>query len=202
MRKLIALKKYQDGEFLPPENELSKQLGVSRNTIRQATNKLELEGLIVRKKGYGTKVAESVVTTQLNSWHSFTQEMNEKGIAFKNYSIEARWVEPDEKISTFFKISNAQKVVQLSRIRGDKKAPFVYFESYFHPRVGITPDENFSLPLYDLLEEKFKTPVTTSQEKISARLASQITAKRLNIKPGEPVLVRERFVFDPGNRPV
>ncbi|MCG8523163.1 MAG: winged helix-turn-helix domain-containing protein, partial [Pseudomonadales bacterium] len=62
MRKLIELPKYKKGEFLPGEVELAQKLGVSRNTIRQATNKLEYEGLIIRKKGYGTKVAENSFT--------------------------------------------------------------------------------------------------------------------------------------------
>lgn len=51
LRKLIAMEKFRKGAFLPKEVELANRLGVSRNTIRQATNKLENEGLIVRKKG-------------------------------------------------------------------------------------------------------------------------------------------------------
>lgn len=56
LRKLIELPEYKNGDFLPKEIELAKKLGISRNTIRQATNKLENEGLLIRKKGVGTKV--------------------------------------------------------------------------------------------------------------------------------------------------
>lgn len=202
LRKLIEQPKYQKGEFLPPEVEMAKTLGVSRNTIRQATNKLEYEGLIVRKKGFGTKVAENTLTTQLNSWHSFTQEMNEKGISFKNYLVKAEWVEASDKIANFFNVPEKTEILQITRLRGDDAGPFVYFESYIHPRIGISEGENFSLPLYELLETKYKTPVAVSQEKIKARVATKITADRLRIKKGEPVLIRERFVSDPGNRPV
>ena len=202
LRELIELPQYQAGEFLPKEVDLSRQLGISRNTLRQASNKLEYEGLIVRKKGYGTKVALKPFTTHLNSWHSFTQEMNQKGIAFRNFSIHAEWVEPTDKIALFFSIPQQTKVVKLSRLRGDENGPFVYFESYFHPRIGITPDEDFKKPLYQLLEEKFKIVPDTSLERIKARLATPITAERLRIKKGEPVLIRERFVSDPGDRPV
>jgi len=202
LRKLIELPKYKAGEFLPVEVELAKKLGVSRNTIRQATNKLEYEGLLIRKKGLGTKVAEKSVTTQLANWHSFTQEMNEKGIAFRNFLNVAELVKCSEKVALFFNIQKNTEIVKLSRLRGDKDGPFVYFESYFHPRIGITVDENFSQPLYELLETKYKTPVALSQEKIKARLATEITANRLKINKGEPVLIRERFVSDPGNRPV
>jgi GntR family transcriptional regulator len=202
LRKLIELPKHKAGEFLPAEIELSKNLGVSRNTIRQATNKLEYEGLIIRKKGYGTKVAEKTLTTQLSSWHSFTQEMNDKGIAFTNFLINAEMVECNEKVAGFFNVPIKTKVVKLSRLCGDKNGPFVFFESYFHPRIGILTNEDFSQPLYELLEEKYKTQVNISHEKIKARLASKIISKRLKIKPGEPVLIRERFVSGQGEKPV
>lgn len=202
LRKIIEQPNYKSGEFLPPEVELAKQLGVSRNTIRQATNKLEYEGLIIRKKGYGTKVVEKTLTTQLASWHSFTQEMNDKGIAFTNFLIDAEWVECDEKIALFFNIPKNTKVVKLVRLRGDKNGPFVYFESYFHPRIGISTNENFDMPLYELLESQFNISVSVSREKIKARLATEITAKCLKIKTGEPIMIRERFVSGPGDKPV
>lgn len=202
LRDLIELPNYKNGEFLPAEVELAKQLGVSRNTIRQATNKLEHEGLIVRKKGFGTKVAEKSFTTQLDNWHSFTQEMNENGIAFTNYLITAEWVECDSKIAIFFNIPEKTKVLKLSRLRGDESGPFVFFESYFHPRIGISEKEDFEQSLYELLEEKFKIQPSISRERIKARLATKIIARRLRIKPGEPVMIRERFVSDVGDKPV
>jgi GntR family transcriptional regulator len=202
LRKLIDLPEYKSGQFLPTEVELAKRLGVSRNTIRQATNKLEYEGSIVRKKGYGTKVAENSMNTQLSSWHSFTQEMNQKGLSYINYLIKAEIVECNEKVAGFFNIPVKKDVVKLSRLRGDKSGPFVYFESYFHPRLEISIDEDFSQPLYQLLEEKYQTTVTVSSERIKARPASNITAKRLKIKKGEPVLIRERYVSGPGEKPV
>lgn len=202
LRKLIEQPNYQKGEFLPPEVEMAKTLGVSRNTIRQATNKLEYEGLIIRKKGFGTKVVENTLTTQLNSWHSFTQEMSEKGVYFKNYLVKAECVEASDKIATFFNLPAKSEVLQITRLRGDETGPFVYFESYLHPRIGVSEAENFTQPLYELLEVRYKTPVSVSREKIKARIASKITADRLKIKKGEPVLIRERFVSDPGNRPV
>jgi GntR family transcriptional regulator len=202
LRRLIDLPQYANGDFLPREVDLAKTLGISRNTIRQATNKLEYEGLIVRKKGLGTKVAVKTVTTQLDSWHSFTQEMNEKGIAFTNFLIEAQWEEISEKIARFFNLPEKSRVVKLSRLRGDANGPFVYFESYFHPRIGLTPEEDFTQPLYELLESKFNTPVRISREQIRARKSSATTARRLRMITGDPVLIRERFVYDPGDRPV
>jgi GntR family transcriptional regulator len=111
-------------------------------------------------------------------------------------------VKADKRLSAFFEIEENQPVLRLTRLRGDDDGPFVFFESYFHPRIGFTGNEDFTRPLYDILENDYHVVPTYSNEKIKARLASAITAKRLKIKKGEPVLIRERFVLDPGKRPL
>jgi len=202
LRKLIELPEYKNGGFLPKEVEFAKRLGISRNTIRQATNKLEYEGLLIRKKGVGTKVSQNTLTTNLDSWHSFTQEMSEKGVVFINFVIETNWVKADAKIAAFMQIPEETELLCLVRLRGFEDGPFVYFESYFHPRIGLTGKEDFTRPLYDIIEHDYHVVPSTSSERIRAKSASAITAKRLRIGRGDPVLVRERFVSDPGNRPI
>ena len=202
LRKMIELPEYKNGGFLPKEIEFAQRLGISRNTIRQATNKLEYEGLLVRKKGVGTRVTQNTVTTSLDSWHSFTQEMSEKGVVFVNFLIEIKRVKVAAKIANFMQIPEGTELLCLIRLRGFEDGPFVYFESYFHPRIGLTGKEDFTRPLYDIIEQDYNVVPSLSRERIRAKSASTITAKQLRIRTGDPVLVRERFVSDPGDRPI
>lgn len=201
LRKLIARSEYKNGKPLPKEIELSNRFGVSRNTVRQATNKLENEGLITRKKGVGTFVTQHDLSTQLSNWHSFTLEMMQKGLAFENLEIKTNWIKANEKLANFFRIRKNTKVLQLIRLRAIEGEPAVYFESCFHPRIGLTEGNDFSQPLYNLLEEKFGIVVVRSNEHIRAQQAGPV-AKKLNLHANDPILVRERFVYDPGDRPV
>jgi len=200
LRNLLDQPQFKNGAFLPKEVELAKKLGVSRNTIRQATNKLEYEGLITRKKGVGTKVSGKAITTSLTEWHSFTQEMSSKGIPFTNLDIKVAWVIPEEHIANFLNVKGKVKVLKLSRLKGAKE-PFVFFESYFQPRIGLTGKEDFNRHLYDILEQDYHSTPALSKEHIRAELAGDL-AKILNVKKSDPILVRERFVSDPGNRPL
>lgn len=50
--------KYKAGHQLPPEIEFSSELGVSRNTVRQAIMSLAREGLVTRAKGRGSFVTQ------------------------------------------------------------------------------------------------------------------------------------------------
>lgn len=202
LRELIASDDYKNGKLLPNEINFAKQLGISRNTVRQATNKLVYEGLLVRKKGVGTKAADQSVDTRINNWLSFTQEMQSKGIKIKNYEITTEWVEASEEIAAFFRIPEGKKILKMSRLRGRQEYPFVYFISYFHPMVGLTGNEDFSKPLYEILEKEYSVIAKTSKEEISARAADKFLATKLNINTGDAILKRKRFVFDPGSRPI
>lgn len=202
LRSLIKKPEYQNGKFLPNEVDLAKYLGISRNTIRQATNKLVYENLLVRKKGVGTKVAKNNITTKLEKWSSFTHEMGEKGVAFKNYKIDVKWVEADGDLKQLFNVPKKTKVLKVERLKGLGSGPVVLFISYFHPRIGLTGNEDYSQPLYDILEKDHHTVASVSKEGISAILADEELSEILDINVGDPVLFRKRVVCDPGDRPI
>jgi GntR family transcriptional regulator len=60
----IVSGRWAPGHRLPSEPEIARRFGLSRTTIRQALGRLEQEGLITRRKGHGTFVAE----TRPRSW--------------------------------------------------------------------------------------------------------------------------------------
>lgn len=202
LRQLISLPEYQNSKLFPNEIELSKRLGISRSTLRLAINKLVFEGLLVRKKGVGTMVSTPTVSTRFNNWRSFTQEMKTKGIEIKNYELHVSWQLPAPEVAQFFGMKESGKIVELRRLRGNKERPFVYFISYFNPLIGLTGEENFTAPLYEILETSYHTIAKLSKEEISARAADNFLAKKLELNPGDPILMRKRYVFDQNDRPI
>lgn len=202
LRGMINDPEYHNGKFLPKEVDLSKILGISRNTIRQATNRLVQEHLLIRKKGVGTKVAKKQVETKLTNWVSFSQEMHAKGIDFRNYEIKTSRIRADLEISEHLEIKEGQEVFKLERLRGQDNGPLVYFISYFHPRIGITGNEDFEKHLYEILEYQYHTIPVLSSEHISAILANKFLSEKLGVSINTPILLRKRIVYDPGNRPI
>lgn len=201
LRKIIELPEHQQGKLLPNEVQMASSLGISRNTLRQAINKLVFEGLLIRKKGVGTIVTKPV-DSKANNWKSFSQEMKTKGINIVNYDIEFKWLVPEIEILQFFGLKEGSKVLKMERLRGSDSGPFVFFISYFHPRIGLTGQEDFNRPLYNIMEEDYSVTVKISQEEITATAANKEMADKLEMNFGEPILKRKRFVFDPGRRPI
>lgn len=202
IRQLIKKEEYKNGELLPNEVELSKKLGISRNTLRQAINKLVFEGLLVRKKGVGTKVASKSVLGGIKNWLSFSQEMKMLGLEIKNYELHVTFKQIKPEISNFFQIDPNISCLTLERVRGHADFPFVYFISHFNPNINMDCQQNFNRPLYEILEKDFNIIVKTSKEEISAKLAGDYIAEKLNIKSNDPILIRKRFVYDINNQPI
>lgn len=202
LRELIQKEEYQNGKLLPNEVELSEQLKISRNTLRQAINKLVFEGLLTRKKRLGTRVSAKKVVSGANNWLSFSQEMKVLGIDVHNFEMHSSWSAPSKEAISFFKIKDEKKLLKIERLRGKKDLPFVYFISEFNPAIPLTGSENFNYPLYEMLENDYGIIVQTSQEEISADAADDFFAKKLEIAPGEPILIRKRYVYDINGQPV
>ena len=204
LRKLIESDEYKNGKLLPNEVLLSQQLNISRNTLRQAINKLVFEGLLVRKKGHGTKVQRKGIVGGVKNWLSFSQEMKMMGIEVRNFELHVSYKKPDEEICNFFELDPEQppKCVVLERVRGNVDFPFVSFISYFNPSIKMKGDDDFSKPLYGILENKYGIVVKTSKEEVSARLAGHEIAEKLDIEPNDPILIRKRFVYDTNGLPV
>jgi len=202
LRDLISRDEYKNGQLLPTEVELSRQLGISRNTLRQAIERLTLEGLLIRKKGVGTKVARKGISVGVKNWMSFSQEMRMLGIEVRNYELHLSYQIPTPEIAAFFDIEETQKCLVLERLRGNTEFPFVLFVSHFNPRLPLTGEENYVKPLYEMLEEKCGVTVKTSKEEISARCAGDVIAGKLDISPKDPILIRKRCVYDEAGVPV
>lgn len=202
LRKIIKSPQYSKGKLLPNEVELAKQLAISRTTLRIAINKLVYDGLLVRKKGVGTRVNNNVVSSKSVNWLSFSQEMEARKIPIKNFELKLSWVKPDEEVANFLEIRTSKKVLKMERLRGTPEGPFVYFVSCFHPRIGLTGKEDFTRPLYEILEKDHTVLANLSKEEITAMAADKFIAGKLAIKVGTPILLRKRFVYDHGERPI
>ncbi|MBD1427349.1 GntR family transcriptional regulator [Sphingobacterium arenae] len=204
LRQLIEKEEYKAGKLLPTEVELAKMLNISRNTLRQAINKLVYEGLLLRKRGHGTRVVRKGIVGGVKNWLSFSQEMKMLGIEVKNFELHIRYTDAPTEISNFFMLEEKDnnKCLLMERVRGNTSYPFVYFISYFNPDIPLSSDENFRRPLYEILEKDFGVTVKTSKEEVYARLAGDLVAQKLEIKATDPILVRKRFVYDDKGRPI
>ncbi|MCC6231030.1 MAG: GntR family transcriptional regulator [Verrucomicrobiales bacterium] len=202
VRELIGKREYQAGALLPDEITLANRFGVSRGTMRAALGRLVTEGILERRAGVGTRVARRPSESGITAWRSFSREMAGKGVQIKNLSHDYQLLVPDDRASAALQIRSGTRAWRLDRLRGWDGRPILHSRSWFHPRLGLTGGEDFSGPLYEVLEKATGAIADNAHEEFVAVAATTTMARRLAVTPQAPLLLRSHTVLDQGGRPI
>ncbi len=118
---------YKENEKLPSEFELSKELGVSRATLREALRLLEEENVIVRRHGVGTFVnPKPVFTSGIEHLSSISSMIENAGMTPGTIFLEATENAPTENELERFGCDKNDNVITIERVRTADGEPVVY----------------------------------------------------------------------------
>lgn len=193
LRTLVQEEKYRKGQLLPTEIQLAEDLGVARNTVRTAMDKLVREGVITRKKGVGTQVNRAPIVTDLTRWNSFSLELGDQ---MQTLSRTVSHTAVDREVGAELGLLPGQQTLCLQRLKGVENEPMVLLVSYFPRELNILPDEKFEGRLYQVLQEKYGVRPARSCEEIGASAPNQELSRKLALPRDVPVLYRKRRVLD------
>jgi GntR family transcriptional regulator len=190
------------GGTLPTEMELRKAFNVSRATIRTAIKDLANEGLLRAKPGVGTAVIRSRPEKKQSMLRGLTEDLRRQGVSSKAFVLKAELVEPVPFIRDQLQLSRSERVLHLVRLRKIAATPFALINSYVPESLGIGPNEDFSGPLYEVIERLHHLYIIYGKDTISARAARVEEAEGLDIDPGTPILFIRRTAFIEHDKPV
>lgn len=202
LRQLAQHPEFRNGALIPDELTLANRLGVSRGTARAALLRLVQEGLLERKAGVGTRVARPRAESGIRAWRSFSREMAAKGIQIENFAFDYGMHRLSPEAAAALELETDTAVYRLDRVRGWDGQPVLCSRSWFHSRLRLTGNENFSKPLYDVIESATGVVPESAREAFAAVVAGTQLAKRLEVKPEAPLLLRSHTVYDARRRPI
>lgn len=202
IRDLIADEKYQNGALLPDEITLAGRWGTSRNTVRTAMSNLVAEGLLQRRSGVGTSVRSDRGSLGVAAWRSFNAEMLRRGITVVQLSTHGEIVEAPAEVSKALQLPKRSKVLYVERVRGWGGIPAVVFESYLHPRLKLTLEDDYARPLDELFAEHSGVLPVKSLDEFAALPADKKSSDNLKVSAGTPLLLRRRVVYDSRDKPI
>ena len=202
VREMIADARYQDGALLPDEITLARDFGVSRNTVRTAMRALVDEGVLERRSGVGTSVRKDRLSSGVAPWLSFNVEMQRRGIIVEQLALRCQKMPTSKEIARALGVAPRTSVLFVERVRGWSGVPAVIFQSYLHPRLGLTLQDDYSRPLSELFASRAGVVPTRSVDEFLAVAADAGMASALQVQQGTPLLLRKRVVFERGNKPI
>lgn len=187
----------------PFENELSlaDRLDLSRPTVRRAIAELVQRGLLVRRRGIGTTVANEVIHRR-DELTSLYEDLERAGRTPKTTVLSLDTAAVDETAAAFFKVAADTPLVSIVRLRSAGHEPMAILHNWLSDDYAdLTLEELTSKGLYALLRERGVKPVI-AQQTIGARKPTAPERKSLGLAAGDPLLTMTRRAYDGSGTPV
>lgn len=191
------------GALLPSESELAAQFHVSRMTARQAVQNLAQEGLVERRRGSGTYIAERPFHRHEGVFLSFTEDMRRRGMKASSELVEAAMRQASAADIEALRLGDDPRVVSIHRIRIADGTPLSIERAVLPAScAAVLSCDLESGSLHEALTAIGRIP-TLAQSWISARMPTAEERKRLNVtSQREPLLVDRRVVLDQDGAPI
>jgi GntR family transcriptional regulator, N-acetylglucosamine utilization regulator len=204
IRDEIAGERWLPGERIPSEHALCDHFAVSRTTVRQALAELESEGLLVKRKGRGTFVAEPRSSSWfLQSSHGFHDEATRAGHEVTS-RVMRREVEPlPQWAALALDLPTGSNGVTLERVRYVDGELVMYVESHLLEALAdvVLGTELETGSLYGALKAQHGLEVAGGRRVVEATTARDELASLLQIQPGAAVLQVQAVSWDANMRP-
>lgn len=202
LRQEIEEGKWRVGDKLPSERDLAISFDVSRMTLRQAVQTLADDGILERKIGSGTYVADKKVQETLKGTTSFSQIVREQGKRPSSKAVSYFVTQPSTNEMEKLNLSQRDKILRMERVRYADNLP-ICFEvmSIPYQLVKNFNKKEITQSFYETMRTKGNYRISHSKQNISATLAKERTAEFLNIKKGEAMLQLTQLTYLEDGRP-
>jgi GntR family transcriptional regulator len=189
------------GSRLDNEVQLAERLGLSRPTVRAAFLYLSNKGLVVRKRGAGTLVANERIDRDVELT-SLYDDLAAAGRAPATRVIRNEVCHAGDRVAQALQLPERALVVSLERIRLADGEPIALLHNYLPAGlVHLSIDMLEQHGLYELLRASGIRPCSATQ-RMCAKNASAAEARTLSENRGAALLTMERTAYDETGRPL
>jgi GntR family transcriptional regulator len=193
----ISSGQLSSGARLPSEPELSREHGIGRPTVRQATELLVQRGLIERRRGSGTYVRKAEQRVDLFSLAGTLSSFQKGGI-----EIESKLVRKVSKRRVAADAENPfsnREAYHFQRLSSVKGSPVLCEDLFLDPTVfPDLPSVPLSgVSLAQVVEERYYLRPTHAEQSFRVARAPLSVCKLLALSPTESVLLVKRTLFFP-----
>lgn len=182
---------------IPSERQLAQQLGVSRMTARAAVGELVDEGLLIRRQGRKTVVADRKIN-RTAGFSSFSEEMRLRGWTPGSAVRQVATLLADLAISAQLELPAGERVILIERVRFADGEPLAHETAYLPYRrfPNLVGMDLANSSLYELLESHYGVRPVYAEESIEAVLMTAEQAHLFALEPGAPALLSRRITRD------
>ncbi|MFB6719396.1 GntR family transcriptional regulator [Kribbella sp. NPDC056345] len=187
----------------PFENEIamSDRLGLSRPTVRRAISELVNKGLLVRRRGIGTTVANRMVHRKAELT-SLYDDLVREGRTPRTDVLSLTTEAHDDRAAEMLGLPTGTALVSIVRLRYAGDQPLAILRNWLPPALNdLTVADLERDGLYAVLRARGIRP-TVARQRIGARNATAEERRTLHMSKAEPLVTMTRSAYDSDGAPV
>ena len=198
IRQRIADGGWEPGMRLPSERELVQQFGCARMTVNRALRELEGEGLIERRQGSGSYVAELHPISNLLQVRDIREEIAERGHQHQTRVLAVQREKATPEIATAMRLRKGTVVYHALLVHLENGVPIQLEDRHVNPALApdfMARDFTSVTPSHVLFEH---APLTEAEQVVEAVLADDEQARMLDVAVGSALLMVSRRTVSQG----
>ena len=203
LKQDIEDKIYKEKEKLPSEFELSRSLGVSRATLREALRVLEEENIVIRRHGVGTFVnSRPVFSSGIEQLTSVTEMISQAGMKAGTIFLTSTIESPTEEDIKKFNDSSMEELLHFERVRTANDLPVVYCIDKIPTTIVEDYQSYKNESLLELLETVAGRTVSYAVAHIEPIGYHDKISPILECEPETALLVLKQMHYDQNDEPI
>jgi GntR family transcriptional regulator len=208
LMKDIQEGKYCPGARIPSEEQLSKEMGISRVSLREALRVLAEDGILLRRHGSGTYVRDKKATPvqDLSTILSISTMFKKAGLEHEVVRSDHRKIPAARKVAQNLKIDPGEEVWQVERLRaiGGKPAlySFDYFPAAIVPPGGEERIKDYLFATYYFLSEVCRQEIAQGRCTLKPVLADKKLQEIMKLRRHTPLMYIEIVDLNPEQKPI
>ena len=198
IRQRIAEGGWQPGMKLPSERELVQQFGCARMTVHHALRELEDEGLIERRQGSGSYVAQLHPISNVLQVRDIRDEIAERRHVHATRVCSVQREKAGADIAAAMRLRKGSTVFHVRLVHLENGVPIQLEDRHVNPALApdfMTLDFTQVTPSHVLFQH---APLTEAEQVVEAVLADAEQAMRLDVAEGSALLMVSRRTVSQG----
>lgn len=205
LRDRIGDGTWKPGQRIPSEAELCAAFDVSRTVVRQALNELVQEGVLYRRKGKGTFVAEPKIRESLvQHLTGFYEDTVALGLKPSTKVLQQEVIPAPPKIAEALGLKEGDPVTLIDRLRFVDGEPIVLVITYVPYALcpELVNEDVSTQSLYAILEKKYGLELAYGRRTLEAVAATEEEAELLEIEEGDPIVLLRSISYVKDGGPI
>lgn len=202
LRGRIARGEWAPGQRIASENELDREYGLSRMTVRGVLTTLVGEGLLYRVPGKGTFVAPEKIEAMSPAYLGIREQLEAQGYSTTTRLVRADRQQPSAAVAKTLDMSAVDEVYAIERVRSVDGVPVSLHRSWIPAALapGLDNQDLVGNQLCVVLEQEYGLVMSRVEEQLESIRMVAADARMLGVYTGSPGLMLTDRIMDAAQR--